>query len=113
MKPIFNMFKYILDPDKRESDGSNIIELPKWSEIKSVIEQRGEIVVYAIVPSIVEEMQRHLFQVIGTGHNIPEDVLDYYKFLGTVSLRQGTLIFHIFHRRSTAGDYAQTQTTTS
>lgn len=72
--------------------------LPEDAKILSVMEQRNEIVVYAVskitenhTPSKIVKIR-----VVGTGHIIPFD-LTKYKFLGTVSLIEGTLMFHVFY----------------
>lgn len=71
------------------------INIPS-THILSVAEQDNSIVVYALVDTDIEPVQ-YEFAVIGTGHTILQDI-DAYNFLGTVSLHNGGLMFHIFYR---------------
>jgi hypothetical protein len=74
-------------------------ELPVGSEILSVAEQHNEIVVYALVAVTDEDMSKRKvdIHVIGTGHYIKKSIKE-YKFLGTVNLYNGRLMFHVFYR---------------
>lgn len=78
--------------------GSQTIDLPYSIEIISVIEQRGEIVVYGIIDTEDVKYPRE-FRVYGTGHPLDEDIEDFI-FLDTVSTEKGILILHIFVAKS-------------
>jgi hypothetical protein len=90
MKDIKKIFKYVI-PITDESK----LQLPAGAQIFSVIEQRNEIVLYAIINTFVEVTKTVSIRVVGTGHVINFD-LNEYKFLGTISLCGGTLMFHVF-----------------
>lgn len=73
----------------------SIIKIPMGSQLLSVEEQNGEIVVYALIPD-----SRHIvmvdvkFRVAGTGHSV--DYRDTKNFLGTVRIRE-KFFFHVFY----------------
>lgn len=85
------IFKYVLDFSDKQ-----IVNMPEGCTILSVANQNDTIVVYALV----DDTQRNLvpveFIIHGTGH-IADDV-DAHKFLGTVSIRGGRLMFHVFFK---------------
>ena len=70
-----------------------LLVLPVGSKILSVQEQYGEIVLYAMVDTSVREVDTHTIYVYGTGHRIEEMDI---RFIGTVKLNAGTLMFHVF-----------------
>ena len=77
---------------------SQTIEVPGGSELLSVIEQNNELVLYALVnPSI--PTQSFNVQIKGTGHPVDSTLLLNYYFFGTVSTRNGSLVWHIFIER--------------
>jgi hypothetical protein len=72
------------------------LELPVGAKILSIKEQRGVACVWALVeidPEIPNEVRR--FRLAGTGHPILVDP-DELKFVGSVLLRGGDLVFHLF-----------------
>lgn len=68
------------------------IQIPNGAEILSVAEQYGEIVLYANVDPEADLIPYHI-SVRGTGHSA---VGLRHKFLGTVKLADGALMFHVF-----------------
>lgn len=68
------------------------IQIPNGAEILSVTEQYGDIVLYANVDSEADLIPYHI-SIRGTGHNA---VGLKHKFLGTVKLVDGALMFHVF-----------------
>lgn len=73
------------------------LTLPAGSKIISVAVQGMEIVLYALVDTDIQEKMVFSVLVLGTGHEIPFD-LNEYTFLGTVSLSDGMLMFHIYYK---------------
>ena len=71
------------------------IVLSDNSHILSVENQRDNIVLYAIT----DELTTCTYSIImhGTGHTA-DDVIG-AQFIGTVSLHNGSLMFHVFARR--------------
>ncbi|MDR0282172.1 MAG: hypothetical protein LBI53_02350 [Candidatus Peribacteria bacterium] len=72
--------------------------LPSGAKILSVIMQRREIVLYAMVDLSVKVQDRFTFEIYGTGHEIRHG--DGYTFLGTLDHNgNGDLIWHIFYKK--------------
>ena len=88
------IFKYIIPPQ----DNCELV-LPVGSKILSVAEQRDNIVIYVLVPVSDEELSTKKVKILvtGTGHTIHESMYE-YKFLGTVNMYNGTLMFHVFYK---------------
>ena len=84
------IYKYDLSMEDRQ-----IISLPLNSKILSVKDQYDGIVLYALVDTEREEQEKHSIIIHGTGHSA--DDLEGYKFLGTVKLMNGQLMFHVFY----------------
>lgn len=81
-----------------------VVEIPEPAEILSVIEQYGEIVLYAKMEKGAPLVTKTI-DIYGTGHTItkPQSLLvegvyksEPGKFLGTVSTENGALIWHVF-----------------
>jgi len=68
--------------------------LPEGAEVLSVIGQRGQIALYALVDPEQAPSVRHHFLVVPTGY--ASSILAANDFLGTVALYGGDLVFHIF-----------------
>ena len=84
------ILKYTLDiVDHQE------LTLSENSKILSVKNQRDNIVLYALT----DELTTCTYSIImhGTGHTA-DDVIG-AQFIGTVSLHNGSLVFHVFARR--------------
>jgi hypothetical protein len=75
------------------------ITMPARSKVLSATVQREAIVVYAIVDDEEELKVPVSFWVFGTGHSIDKgDVaIDQTCYIGTVSLYNGGLMFHVFY----------------
>lgn len=71
------------------------IKMPKGAQILTVKEQGDEIFLWALVDPLAESEQRN-FVVFGTGHEIYDYAEDGMKYLGTVHLDSGRLVFHVF-----------------
>jgi len=89
------IFKYPLEIADRQ-----IIKVPAGGIPLSIIEQRGDVVLYASVPEdndpeITKDLEIH---IVGTGHIIAFDTVNDFKFLGTVSVEGGQLIWHVFFK---------------
>lgn len=85
------IYKYIL----KVQDIQDLF-LPIESKILSVEEQNNEIVLYALVDSGAESIERYSIIIHGTGHPA-DDIVD-YNFLGTVKLFNGIGVFHVFYK---------------
>ena len=71
------------------------IEMPKYALILSVQMQYDHMCLWAVVTPNAEKTTRVIY-IAGTGHNV--DHLDHtkHRFLGTVQMRGGALVWHIF-----------------
>jgi len=74
------------------------LTLPIGSEILSAINQYERIKVYALINELIVEKEEFIFHVFGTGNpaisNYKNEKL---KFLNTVILEGGMLVFHVFY----------------
>ena len=83
-----SIFKYILDAaDVQE------IQMPIGSTILSVGVQRDEICIWALIEPDAVKVSRRIY-ICPTGREA--DGLQRVKFLGTVMLHAGNLVFHVF-----------------
>ena len=81
------IYKYTIDPNKEA------IIMPVGAEILSVSFQHDSFCMWAKVsPEATVHPRR--FKVFGTGHEIPTEIEDSLKFIGTGFL--GRLVFHAF-----------------
>lgn len=93
---MLTIYKYIL-----EGRNDQTIEIEGLVQILSVMGQKDDIVLYALVDHSNFKMSDVDVSVFGTGHNIPDKMINPFgdrKFLGTVLLYEGSLIFHVFYR---------------
>jgi hypothetical protein len=83
------IYKYPLDVTDQQG-----LKLPWNSKILSVAEQNNQIVLYALVNTSEERIEQWLIFMRGTGHDAED--MENTRFLGTVKLRNGSLMFHVF-----------------
>lgn len=67
--------------------------IPAPANIRSVIEQYGDVMLYAEMNDGAEMLERKI-RIYGTGHKMDEPHTG--QFIGTVSTEQGQLIWHIY-----------------
>lgn len=72
------------------------LDLPHGAEVLSVLNQREDLVLYAVVDPDESVIETRHFVVRGTGHRFSGNE---GAFIGTVSFQGGSLIFHVFHRK--------------
>jgi hypothetical protein len=86
-----------------ETTDRQVLEIPAPAQILSVVEQRGEIVLYAILNPDAPTVTK-VIDIYGTGHQIPKERSTYMgepqktpgTFLGTVATIGGSLMWHVF-----------------
>ena len=83
------IFKYPLEVTDYQT-----IEVKSPAILLSVAEQNNGIVMYAIIDDLEFEIPVDV-RIIETGHPIKDDI-ENYKFLGSVQLTNGRLMFHVF-----------------
>jgi hypothetical protein len=77
-------------------EDQQFVELPVGSDILSVAEQRGQIVLYAIVDTEEEDKAEVLVYIYGTGNPMGKANPRAKHFLGTVNTHNGALMWHVF-----------------
>lgn len=82
------IFKYELEVTDQQS-----IEMPQGAVILSAQVQKCKICIWALVDSGAL-YERRVFRVIGTGDEIEDGV--FHRFIGTVQMLDGRLVWHIF-----------------
>lgn len=92
-----SIYKYTL----RVTDEQEI-EMPRGARILSVQNQREDICVWVDVDVDATPTIR-IFSVYGTGHELPGDISLTGKFLGSVQLSGGSLVFHVYERGTNHG----------
>jgi len=70
------------------------IQMPSGAEILSVAVQNETPCLWALVET-ENPMQKRSIVIVGTGHPAPEGN---YRFVGTVMLCGGVLVWHVFQR---------------
>lgn len=87
------IWKYVLEPD-------TTITMPKGAEMLSVHAQsNASVCLWALVETDTLQTEKRRFAVYATGEKIPEtEYVMIKKFLGTVLLHDGLLVFHAFER---------------
>lgn len=87
---MLRIYKYDLKTTSEQTIG-----LPVGAKVLSAINQRGSIVLYALVDDdLATPTAVYRVSIRGTGH-LAESVKD-TPFVGTVSLLNGELILHVF-----------------
>ena len=77
------------------TDPETPVLMPEGAEVLHVATQKGEVCVWALVEPSAPKVERR-FVVVGTGHPVPPHR---GRFLGTVLLAGGSLVFHIWEDR--------------
>jgi hypothetical protein len=85
---------------KMKIDDTQVILMPKGTEILSIGLQNNEPVIWALVNSKEPDKEPKQFEMFGTGHSVPCDIGIDRKFLGTIQpIENGfSFAFHIFER---------------
>ena len=92
------IYKYTLDILDEQ-----LLTLPAGSRILSVAEQYGKIVIYAIVDTELAGHDYFKFYIRGTGHPFGINLV-MARFLGTVKLYDGAIVFHVFYESAITGE---------
>lgn len=77
------------------------IEMPRGAEILTVQIQGGSAQIWALVSTETVPAEIRKFRWFGTGHPMPDEQRNTeLKYVGTVQMRGGHLIFHLFEERA-------------
>lgn len=79
-------------------NNEQVLNLPVNTEFLSVLNQRNDFVIYAIV-DLDSDMNDRRIIIKETGSNIENDFLHYFAFLGTVKTNNGIFIGHVFYEK--------------
>jgi hypothetical protein len=87
-----------------QTRGVQVLTMPKGAKFLSVANQQEDLCLWAEVPDeeppssdaapIGLGLEARTIAIYGTGHSFPDDINQ--QFLGTVLLRQGHLVVHIY-----------------
>ena len=89
------IFKYELKATNKQT-----IKLPYGSKILSVGVQGAEVYIWALVIPDAE-LEERVFEIFGTGHDIPYDIGVDREFVGTFQISKGNIfVGHVFERRN-------------
>lgn len=86
------IWKFILPIEDR-----SVIEMPTNSQILTVQMQGNDICIWALVYPNHAKVE-HTFEMFGTGHPVYNDMGIERKYIGTVQMFGGDLVYHIFER---------------
>jgi len=83
------IYKYTLDP------GNLKIQMPIDAKILTAQGQNDQICIWAEVDpdSLTEEV---IFEVFGTGHEMPTGMGIDREYIGTAQIHNGSLVFHVY-----------------
>lgn len=73
-----------------------VVEIKGLTRVLSVEEQYNEIVLYATVDTEKKEIHKLKVEMRGTGHDLGEIQNKNSRFINTVKLQEGRLMFHVF-----------------
>jgi hypothetical protein len=85
------IWKYIL-----EITDQQYLQLPMGARILSVANQNESLVLYALVNPEEQTTENFVVQIFGTGNPI-ERLDPMSKFIGTVVMENGKLVWHVFY----------------
>ena len=77
------------------------LQLPRGAKVISAINQRDQIMLYAIVDTAEQELTtvEVSFEVVVQPTGLAFENIDAYQFLSTVSLNDARYVFHLFYRQ--------------
>ncbi len=95
---MYRVYKYEITSENVENE---YITLPYGAELLSVMNQHESIVLYCLVNPEETRIENRSLILYGTGIDIPSATYEMiklynFKFMGTVSMFDGSLIWHIW-----------------
>lgn len=95
-----SVYKYVLDYCWNVVDDHKnpyTIELPKGAEVLSCgLQNKENVCIWAMVDPNQTEMIEAEFYIFGTGWNIPDDITNSLRFIGTYMISDGMFVYHVF-----------------
>lgn len=88
------IWKFELSPS---ITGTHSFTMPKDAKILTVQTQNNNPCIWALVnPN--NEVEERFFELFGTGHDVYCDMGIDRKYINTIQMREGGLVFHLFER---------------
>lgn len=89
------IYKYTI----RQQSGIQAVEVSGIERVLSAMEQDGKMVLYVIVDEKKETLNKFIsVAVIPTGGDVAEVLKDGFKFINTINIGNGLLMWHIFYK---------------
>jgi hypothetical protein len=86
------IWKYELEPQQNQK-----VKMPKGAVVLHADEQRDEICIWCEVnPDALQEDRQ--IDVYDTGFQMDDAIIENSRYVSSVKLRNGTLIFHVYER---------------
>jgi len=84
------IWKFKLEPDSK----TNVFFMPKGAVVLTVQPQKhtDSVCMWAMVED-TNEVERRVFQIVGTGHELPNRPV---RYVATFQVDNGSLVFHVF-----------------
>lgn len=79
-----------------EITDSQVIKMPKFATILTVQMQGVTPCLWALVDPSNPPIEGREIQIFGTGHPIENEIGMDRKYIGTIQLHGGSLVFHVF-----------------
>lgn len=76
-------------------EGEQLIDVPLGAQLLTAQVQHEVVCIWAIIDSNEEQRESRTIDIFGTGHPMS---MATRKYLGTVQLCEGSLVFHVFER---------------
>ena len=92
---MLTIFKYVL-----QIADEQVLKIKGCIEVLSVMEQYDMVVLYTLVDTEATEVREVSICIVGTGHPAAHARREGYRFLGTVKLLRGHLVWHVFCKGS-------------
>ena len=87
-----SIWKFELNPQDLK------VIIPVGAKLLTAQGQNDQICVWAEVDTKAEK-EDVIFEVFGTGHDMPENMGTDREYVGTAQIHGGSLVFHVYRRR--------------
>jgi len=90
------VWKFPCNLDEVNDNNQIVFNMPAGAKVISTEVQHGIVVIWAVIDDQVPEVQRRRFEFVGTGAPLLQSETKEYRFVGTVMLISGNLVWHVF-----------------
>ena len=91
------IYKYKIEPLEGNSNLCKLVQMPKDAVIRTAMTQEYDICVWAEVDT-EEDLEDVQFEVFATGQEMKQDIGIDRRYINSVSMENGSLIFHVYKR---------------